>query len=340
MSRAYELARQHRTHPNPRVGCVVVVDGHVVGEGAHAGPGHAHAETVALDAAGDVAGAIVYVSLEPCTHQGQTPPCVDRLIDEGVARVVIGATDPDPRVSGAGIGALRGAGIDVEVLDDTAARELDAGYFHHRETGMPLVTVKWAMTLDGSVAAADRTSRWISSERSREDAHRLRSNMDAVVIGAGTLRADDPRLDVRLQSFDGPQPRPVVVAGRGEIPGDALLWKREPIVFAGYQLSIPSGEMVVVPDVDGYPGPVEVCRALADRGMFDILLEGGPTLAGAWWRAGVIDRGIVYIGAKIGGGRGHTPLAGVFESIADADEVEMEMSSVDGEVRISFRKKV
>lgn len=318
---------------------MVSPDGEVLGEGAHEGPGHPHAEVVALDLAHDARRATVYTSLEPCTVWGRTAPCVDRLIAEGVARVVVGTMDPDVRVSGTGVDALREAGIDVEVMDDPRARAIDPGYFHHRETGMPMVTVKWAMTVDGSVAAADDTSQWITSDSARAEVHELRSEVDAVVVGAGTLRADDPRLDVRLPDYAGPQPRAVVVAGQEELPQEARLWQRDPVVVAVEERFIPSGELVIVEGED-YPEPVRTCEALAEMGYLELLLEGGPTLAGAWWRAGVIDRGHVYIANKIGGGEGRSPMSGVFPTIGVAHEVEFEtVRNVSDDVSITFKKK-
>ena len=341
MARAYQLARQHHTHPNPRVGAVVVSpSGDVLGEGAHEGPGHPHAEIVALDRAGDASGSTVYVSLEPCSHQGRTPPCVDRLVADGVARVVVGVIDPDPNVSGSGVKALRAAGIEVDVVDDQRARDIDEAYFHHRETGMPLVTIKWAMTLDGSVAAADGTSQWITSKTSRIHVHELRSQVDAVVVGAGTLRADNPQLDVRNEGYTGRQPRPVVVVGKGDLPTDARLWRHNPVVVSTLERQIPAGELVRVEGLEGYPDPVDTCLHLAGMGLLHLLVEGGPTLAGAWWRAGVIDRGLVYIGSKIGGGSGRSPMAGIFSTISSADEVEFDtVRNVSGDVLIVFKKK-
>lgn len=336
LTRAYELARNHHPHPNPRVGAVVVsADGRVIGEGAHERPGLPHAEIVALDAAGDVEGATVYVSLEPCTHHGRTPPCVDRLVAEGVARVVVGVTDPDPRVSGAGASRLREAGVEVEVRNDPDALEVDPAYFHHRRTGMPLVTLKYAMTLDGSVAAADGSSQWITSEEARADAHRLRAESDAVVVGAGTLRTDDPRLDVRLVESDH-QPVPVVVAGNGELPEASRIWEREPTVISTRERRLPSGRLLLV-DGEGWPDPTLTCRALADEGLLAVLLEGGPGLAGAWWRAGVVGRGVVYVGSRLGGGDGIQPLTGTFSSITDATEVRVTaMREIGGDLRIDF----
>jgi diaminohydroxyphosphoribosylaminopyrimidine deaminase/5-amino-6-(5-phosphoribosylamino)uracil reductase len=339
--RAYELARTHNTHPNPRVGAVVVgPEGQVLGEGAHDGPGLPHAEVVALDQVENASGSTIYVSLEPCSHHGRTPPCTDRLIADGVAKVVIGTMDPDPQVAGSGVAALRQAGIEVEVVDDPGARNVDPAYFHHRETRTPLVTIKWAMTLDGSVAAADGTSRWITTPLAREDAHWLRSRVDAVVVGAGTLRTDDPRLDVRIDGYQGPQPRPVIVVGTGDLPGEAQIWRRDPIVVTTLDREIPAGELVRVDGFDGLPDPVDVCRTLADMGLLYLLLEGGPTIAGAWWRAGVVTNGFVHIGAKVGGGAGRSPMAGVFATIADADHVEFDtVRNVSDDVVIAFRKK-
>lgn len=340
--RAYELARLHRTtHPNPRVGAVVVsTEGEVLGEGWHVGPGEPHAEAVALDQAGNSVGATVYVSLEPCSHHGRTAPCSDRLIAEGVTRVVIGTLDPDQNVAGAGVAKLESAGIVVEVVDDPEARSVDPGYFHHRETGMPLVTLKWAMTLDGSAAAQDGTSQWITSEPSRAEAHRLRSFVDAVVVGAGTLRSDDPRLDVRLEGYEGPQPRPVVIAGNEELPGGARIWERDPIVFSAHERAIPNGELVLVAGEGGWPDPPGVCLRLAELGILHALVEGGPTLAGSWWRAGVVSSGIVHIGGKVGGGIGRAPLGGVFANISEATNVELEsVRSVGDDVIVVFRRK-
>jgi diaminohydroxyphosphoribosylaminopyrimidine deaminase / 5-amino-6-(5-phosphoribosylamino)uracil reductase len=343
MRHAIELARPHRTHPNPRVGAVVVnSSGLVIGEGAHLGVGDDHAEVVALQTAGRAAaGSTLYVTLEPCTHQGRTPPCVEAVIEAGVRRVVIGAGDPDARVAGSGIARLHEAGVEVvEGVLTADVRELDPGYFHHRETGLPRVTLKYAMTLDGSVAAADGTSQWITSEEARMDAHRLRADVDAVVVGAGTLRTDDPRLTVRIPGYDGPQPVPVVVAGAGGLPDAARIWEREPVVLSTTDRKVPSGRVVHVEGADGLPDPTSACHILSELGFLDVLVEGGARLAGEWWRAGVVSRGVVYLGATVGGGSGISPLAGAFKTIDDAAAVSLTgVRSLGADYRIDFEPK-
>lgn len=343
MSRALELARPHHPHPNPRVGAVVVDPaGQVVGEGAHVSPGLPHAEALALRVAGERAeGATVYTTLEPCTVHGRTPPCVDALVAARVARVVVGAIDPDPRVAGTGIAALEAAGIEVVVgvLGDEA-HALDPAYFHHRRTGMPLVTLKYAMTLDGSVAAADSSSKWITGDEARIDVHDMRAASDAVVVGAGTLRIDDPTLDARVDGGEVHQPRPVVVAGIELLPEHARLWGRHPLVFATGEIELVSGDLEVVEGLPGRPEPAAVCRRLAELGYLSVMLEGGPALAASWWAAGVIDRGAVYVGAKVGGGTGTSPMSGVFATLQDAEVVSITgVRTLGGDVRIDFERR-
>jgi diaminohydroxyphosphoribosylaminopyrimidine deaminase/5-amino-6-(5-phosphoribosylamino)uracil reductase len=294
---------------------------------------------VALAAAGDAAeGATMYVTLEPCVHHGNTPPCTDAILEAGISTVVVAREDPDEKMAGSGIYILKQSGVDVEVgLESAAAIELDPAYFHHRETGMPLVTMKVAMTLDGSVAALDGSSRWITSEEAREDAHRLRATMDAVVVGAGTLRIDDPLLTVRLDGWEGHQPTPVVIAGVEDLPQDARLWARDPLVLATRPIEIPSGELVVVAGDRHLPYPEVAAKSLADRGLIDLLLEGGAALMGAWLRAGVISKGILYLAGRIGGGRGLQPVGGEFATIEEAREVTIvDVRTVGPDLRIEF----
>lgn len=340
MWRAVAAAAASRPHPNPRVGAVVVDgDGTVIAEAHHEGPGRPHAETVALAAAGGAAaGATLYTTLEPCDHQGRTGPCTAAIIAAGVSRVIVGAVDPDPRVQGAGVARLRAAGIEVVAgSDEGLVESTDPAYFHHRRTGRPLVTWKTAMTLDGQAAAADGTSQWITGEAARADSHRLRAASDAVVVGAGTARTDDPRLTVRGEDFDGPQPRPVIVAGRGELPAGLALWTRRPLVYAPQARNLPSGELVVAPGPDGVDLGAMI-QDLGERGMLAVLVEGGPTLAAGLWRCGLVDRAVIYAGAVFGGGTGVPILAGTFATLPDARKAEVH--SVDmagGDVRIEVR---
>lgn len=340
MRRALELAQPYHTHPNPKVGAVVVsASGEIVGEGAHIRAGESHAEVVALDDAGDqTAGSTLYVTLEPCVHHGQTPPCTDAIVKAGVDHVVVAMIDPDEKVSGAGLAALREAGIEVteSVLGDEAGA-MNEAYLHHRRSGLPRVTLKYAMTLDGSVAAMDQTSQWITSEEARADAHELRAASDAVVIGAGTLRTDNPKLDVRIAGYEDPQPVPVVIAGTKQLRADAAIWQRDPVVVATSEIEIPAGRLLLVDGSDGNPDPTEAARALADLGLLEVLIEGGPTLAAAWWKAGLVTHGVVYLGAKLGGGGGIPPLAGVFAHIEDAEQVSItDTRNLGSDFRIDF----
>lgn len=331
MREAIALAVGTRPHPNPRVGALVLdASGRIVGRGAHAGPGSPHAEVLALREAGErAAGGTLVVSLEPCDHEGRTPPCTAAVLAARVARVLVGAVDPDPQVAGRGIARLRAAGVEVRTdLVPEVAEALDPAYFHHRRAGRPRLTLKAALTLDGWAAAADGTSRWITSEEARADAHRRRAAADAVMVGAGTLRADNPSLDVRLPGQAGPQPRPVLVAGRQPLPPRARIWERDPLVLAPGPVDCPA-EVVIVPGPDG----VDLAgglTAVGERGLLDVLAEGGPTLAGSLLRAGLVDRGIFYLGSRLGGGAGKPALVGAFATLAQARRVRIESVSALG----------
>ncbi|MCP4968269.1 MAG: bifunctional diaminohydroxyphosphoribosylaminopyrimidine deaminase/5-amino-6-(5-phosphoribosylamino)uracil reductase RibD [bacterium] len=318
MREAIALALETQPHPNPRVGAVVVAAGEVIANGAHLVAGQPHAEAVAIEEAGDRArGATVYVTLEPCSHFGKTPPCSQALIAAGVTRVVVGAVDPDERVHGSGIAELRAAGI--EVLTGVLAEEVEAadpGYFHHRRTGLPLVTLKLATTMDGQIAAADRTSKWISGDEAREDGHRLRAEADVIIAGAGTVIDDDPRLDVRLDGYQGRQPRPVIVAGNRELPQAAALYDRNALVYADRRLPIDLEQVEI-----GANGRVDVSAMIEDlgkRGYVSALVEGGATLASALVEGGHVDRIVFYLAAKLGVGQGIGAFAGEFKTITDA----------------------
>ena len=258
------------TSPNPWVGAAVVRDGALIATGATEPPGGRHAEIVALDAAGHAArGATLACTLEPCSHHGRTPPCTDRIIEAGVSRVVVGVDDPDPQVAGSGIAALRAAGLEVVtgVRADQVARQLRP-YLHHRRTGRPYVVAKIATTLDGASAAPDGSSQWITGEEARRDAHRLRAESDAILVGAGTVRADDPSLTVR--HVDGPDPRRVVL---GTVPPSAR----------------------VHPCLE-WDGPIdELLDRLGEEGVLQLMIEGGARTLGSFHDAGLVDRYVVYL---------------------------------------------
>jgi diaminohydroxyphosphoribosylaminopyrimidine deaminase / 5-amino-6-(5-phosphoribosylamino)uracil reductase len=287
LERALELAERGRgtTRPNPVVGAVVVRDGEVVGEGWHERPGTPHAEVVALRAAGERArGATLYTTLEPCAHQGRTPPCADAVVEAGIGRVLAAATDPNPLTDGRGFARLREAGVAVEVTDGelgVRARRQNEAYRTWVAKGRPFVTYKAAATLDGRVAAASGDARWVSGEESRRLVHRLRAASDAVAVGTGTVRAENPRLTARDVDVVR-QPRRLAF-GRGPLP-------------AGSDLELLAGPLVD-----------ELAR-LADQGVQSLLLEGGPTVAGAFLRAGMIDKLVVFLAPKLVGGDDAPPL--------------------------------
>ncbi len=324
--RALALAIAHRPHPNPRVGAVVLgPDGSEISSGAHERAGGPHAEVIALQAAGERArGATLVVTLEPCDHQGRTPPCTEAILAAGIGHVVVGALDPDARVSGRGIARLKAAGVPVEsgVLA-SEVESADPAYFHHRRTGRPRVTLKTALTLDGQVAATDRTSQWITSEAARLDAHLIRAEADAIIVGSGTLIADDPALTVRTPGYEGPQPQPVVVAGERALPGAARILARDPIVYVPRHQGV-AGDEVVLPDRSGTRVDlVAMVDDLGRRGHLELMVEGGAGLAGALWDADLIDRGVFYLGSKLAGGVGSGVFDRLFRTLEDARPVQI-----------------
>jgi diaminohydroxyphosphoribosylaminopyrimidine deaminase/5-amino-6-(5-phosphoribosylamino)uracil reductase len=314
MARALALAARGRmsTHPNPRVGCVVVRDGEIVGEGYHLRAGEPHAEVLALRAAGPRAqGAEVFVTLEPCAHHGRTPPCVEALIAAGVRRVWAAMDDPDPRVSGKGLARLRQAGIEVRlgVMGEQAAEE-NRGFVSRHRRGRPWLTLKLAASLDGRTALASGESRWITGAPARADVQRLRAEAGAVLTGAGTVRADDPRLDVREPQIgpDGAaavrQPDRIVLAGRGRVPTNAKVWapgaRRYLLTAHAAHAAPPEVEVLHLPANDeGYVDLAAAGRALAQREINEVLIECGPRLAGAWLGSGLVDEWVVYVAPMV-----------------------------------------
>ncbi len=323
MRRALQLARKGvgRTSPNPSVGAVVVRDGAIVGEGWHRRAGTPHAEVHALGMAGESArGADVYVTLEPCSHHGRTPPCADALVAAGVARVFVGMIDPNPLVSGRGVARLRQAGIAVEsgVLEAECLR-LNEAFVKHVTTGRPFVVLKSALTLDGKSATACGDSRWITSVPSRRLVHRLRATMDGVMVGVGTLLADDPELTVRL--VKGRNPLRIVVDSGLRTPPDARLLAPAGsggVVLATTcddtaKLSVFAGagaELLLCRERDGRVDLADMLERLGARGVQSILLEGGETLAGEMLRQGLIDKFLFFLAPKLVGGEGKGLFAG------------------------------
>jgi len=320
MREALALAERGWGHvsPNPMVGAVVLAGDEVIGRGWYEGPrGAPHAEVRALrDAGGRARGSTVVCTLEPCAHHGATPPCTDALIDAGVARVVVGATDPNPLVDGSGIKRLRDAGLDVRVgvLGDEAHR-LNAAFERHVMTGTPFVIWKVATSLDGKTAARDGSSRWITSEEARLDAHRLRAWADAIVVGAGTVAADDPSLTARHPGLgDAWQPLRVVVSAARALPAAAAIFDdRAPALVAttaggepAVTRSLPPGVEVVIcaADAAGGVAPGALLEALGKRDVQGVLLEGGATLAWSFVRDGAVDRVVQYVAPRVIGGAG------------------------------------
>jgi diaminohydroxyphosphoribosylaminopyrimidine deaminase / 5-amino-6-(5-phosphoribosylamino)uracil reductase len=305
LSRALELAARglYTTDPNPRVGCVLVQGGVTIGEGWHERAGEAHAEIAALrSAARRVEGATAYVTLEPCSHTGRTGPCADALIAAGVKRVVCSTRDPNPKVAGAGIARLRAAGIEVEVGALAAeARALNPGYFSRFERGRPLIRLKLAMSLDARTAPAQGGQAWISSEASRADVQHWRARSSAILTGAGTVRVDDPRLDVRL-AYGGPirQPLRVVLDAKLTCPIDARIFQHGgALVFAATGgAAAPAGSPYALERVPAVGGALElaaVIECLTRREVNELWVECGPRLAAAFLEARLVDELILYV---------------------------------------------
>ncbi len=335
MDRALRLAARGvgLTSPNPAVGAVLVRDGRVVGEGFHRRAGAAHAEVAALQAAGAGArGATCYVTLEPCAHFGRTPPCAEALVEAGVGRVVLAALDPDPRVDGRGVARLRAAGIAVTIgVGEAGTRALNRGFFHAAATGRPHVVLKTAMTLDGRIAAVDGESRWITGDAARREAHRLRLAADAILVGVGTVLADDPRLTVRDPELPPKEPFRVVADSRLRIPPGAQVLRAgdpartvvacvEPAPAAAAAALRGAGARVL--ELPGEGGRVDLRALLVALRALDVLAvlaEGGGELAGALADAGLVDRVAFFIAPRLlGGRRAPGPLGGTGRRLKDA----------------------
>ncbi len=310
MAEALRLAERglYGTSPNPRVGCVLVRDGKVVGRGWHQKAGEPHAEVYALREANEAArGATAYVTLEPCSHFGRTPPCADALISAGVMRVVVAMADPNPLVSGKGAARLRAAGIEVEVgLMEAAARELNAGFISRMTRGLPLVRSKIGMSLDGRTALANGVSQWITGADARRDVQHWRARSCAVLTGINTILADDAQLNVRDIAVER-QPLRVVVDSQLRLPPDAkILQGGATLIYTTIKNSLKINELescgaavVTLPDSNGQVDLSAMLRDLAQRGCNEVLVEAGALLNGALLRAGLVDELLLYVAPQL-----------------------------------------
>lgn len=324
MEQALALAAlaEGTTSPNPRVGCVLVKRGREVGFGFHRAAGACHAEADAVAMAGkDARGATLFVNLEPCAHHGRTPPCADLLVERGVRRVVASITDPNPRVDGRGFRRLQAAGIAVEVgLLAGAARLLNEPFLHWHATGRPLVTLKAALSLDGMLSAASGSSRWITGPTARRVAHRLRLRHDAILVGAGTVRRDDPRLSVRLPGGETLRQRVVLAPSLGVSADARVFASGEPSapptrIYAAQETREAAlrpfagrAQVVRTPTLEGRLDLRAVLADLGALGVQSLLVEGGATTFARFLEAGLADRAALFIAPRLLGARGGTPL--------------------------------
>jgi len=319
MQRAIELASKAKgkTSPNPLVGAVIVKDGKIIGEGYHQKAGTPHAEIHALHMAEDnAAGATLYVTLEPCCHYGKTPPCTEAIINARIKNVVMAVLDPNPKVAGGGLKILQEAGIHTEVgvLEEEAVR-MNEVFLKYMKTGMPFTAVKTAMTLDGKIAAYSGDSRWITGEDSRKYVHQLRNTYDAILVGIGTVLADDPQLNTRLEIEDSRNPVRIIIDGNLELPIDSKIARsskiQPTIVFTGMKvdqekveaLGSLGLEIIRLATRDGIIPLVNVMRELADREIISVLVEGGSEINASLIKDGLLDKAYWFIAPKIIGGR-------------------------------------
>ncbi len=362
MARALRLAARglYSTRPNPRVGCVLVKGGRILGEGFHRRAGEPHAERNALAEAGmEARSATAYVTLEPCCHHGRTPPCTEGLIEAGVKRVVLAMRDPNPLVAGQGEARLREAGIAVDsgVLA-AEARALNPGFAKRMQQGLPYVRCKLAMSLDGRTAMASGESQWITEEPARKDVHRLRARSEAVLTGIGTVQADDPSLNVRLKpdeipGLEGEPPQPLrAVMDSGlrmspgarmlTLPGGTLILTRpDPRHDARSALEAAGAEVRALKGRDNRVDLKAALHELAGRGINEVLIESGPTLAGAAIAQGLVDELVVYLAPHLMGdeGRGLLRIPGL-ERMADRIDLEwQDVRQVGADLRLTLRPR-
>lgn len=353
MARALRLATRglYTADPNPRVGCLIVVNDEVVGEGWHQRAGGHHAEIMALENAGDAGvGATAYVTLEPCCHHGRTPPCTDALIAAGIQRVVVAATDPNPAVAGAGARQLAAAGVTVRTgLLEEEARALNIGFFRRMESNRPYLRTKIAVSLDGRTALANGQSKWITGEAARADVQRWRARSSAILTGVGTVIADDPLLTVRAEELGSVEsPLRVVVDSRLRMPVGAQLLGSPGLVRI-FCIEAPdetrsaleaAGAVVEMLDSeDGRVCLTEVLRRLAELEVNEVLVEAGPTLNGALLEAGLIDELLVYMGGNILGtdGRGMFAIPELTDMSQRTELQLVDIRRVGDDCRLTYR---
>ncbi|MGY4490887.1 bifunctional diaminohydroxyphosphoribosylaminopyrimidine deaminase/5-amino-6-(5-phosphoribosylamino)uracil reductase RibD [Pseudomonas sp. TE3610] len=356
MARAIELARRglYTTHPNPRVGCVIVRDGQVVGEGWHVRAGEPHAEVHALRQAGELArGATAYVTLEPCSHHGRTPPCADALVNAGLARVVAAMQDPNPEVAGRGLKRLADVGIQVlSGVLEAESRALNPGFLKRMEHGVPFVRVKLAMSLDGRTAMASGESQWITGPAARSAVQRLRARSSVVLTGADSVLADGARMTVRAEQLGlDPEttalalsrpPLRVLIDGRLRVPLDAPFFQAGPALVVtcaqGAEASVyqqQGHELLMVAAVDGHVDLAQLLQLLAARGTSEILVEAGPTLAGAFARQGLVDEYQLFIAGQFLGSTARPLLDWPLARMAEAPRLKIiEMRAVGDDWRV------
>jgi len=354
MDRARGLAERGRytAAPNPLVGSVVVWDGEVVGEGWHARAGGDHAEVAALKANGSSAsGATMYVTLEPCNHHGRTPPCTDAIVDAGIERLVVGHLDPDPRMRGKSVEILRHAGLEVEVLDDGLFERQNEQFFHYMRTGRPFVHLKLAASLDGRIATRTRDSRWVTGEAARQRAHLLRAEAGAVLVGAGTVRADDPLLTARGLPDTPPAMTRVVLDPRLTTSAESRLARtahESPVLIFAEEASLDGREhalaergveVVTVPRSGGGLDLGSVLDELGRRGIKGLFVEGGGETASGFVAAGLVDKMTIFYAPKLLGPEGVPMIGGPLSPGLVADAPRFSVSGVEqvGEdVEITF----
>jgi diaminohydroxyphosphoribosylaminopyrimidine deaminase/5-amino-6-(5-phosphoribosylamino)uracil reductase len=351
MSRALELAERglYTTTPNPRVGCVIVLDGEIVGEGWHERAGEPHAEANALRAAGYKAvGATAYVTLEPCSHFGRTPPCAGALIEAKLARVVVAMPDPNPLVAGKGLAALEAAGIEIECgVMENDALELNIGFVQRMTTGRPWIRLKVAASLDGKTALANGKSQWITGEEARADGHAWRARACAILTGIGTVKDDDPQLTVR--DVETPrQPLRIVVDSRLETPDEARVLGDDTLIACAIddaarieRLRARGAEVVVLPDPEGKVDLHALFKELGRRGINEVHIEAGYKLNGSLLRSALVDELLVYFAPRILGDTAHGMfnLPELTELDAAPELYVHEVTTIGGDIRVIARMK-